>query len=492
MRRALLGGALALPLLAKAQAQAQAQIFGQMPAPGPARPLPLPHLQALHLSNGLRVVLAPRRGVPLVTAELLLQQAGSLLDPPGKAGLAQLSLLMLSKGALRAGRAVDASDISFAAESLGASLETSSDPLAGGLALTLATPQLEAGLALLADLLRRATVPADELERSREQLVDSFKLGLSDPALLAQLLGRRLFWGGSPAGQIATPATLARLRRDDVLGFQRRQLRPESSTLILAGDLDLAQARALAERYFGDWRAPGAPGPRLAGQQPQPLQARSVLLDLPGAGQSVVQVLAPYAGLHDLSGQRVGQLAHAVLGQGYSSRLSQEVRIKRGLSYGASSLVDSLPGAGMLSAFAQTKHGSAAEVARLMAGELLRMGREPVGAAELEARRASLIGGYARQLETTATLSALVAEHLQQGREPAALARLPEELAAVEAGQLREFAAAQWRAEALRTVIVTDLKAAGEGLRQLDPKAWVISFDQLDLGSPLLRRRKNS
>jgi zinc protease len=484
-RRALMSAALALP------AWAAAQRFDRPPAPGPARPLPEPALQELRLPNGFRLLLAPRRGLPLVSVELMLTQAGSLFDPPGKAGLAQLALSLLSKGAVREGETVDSADIAFAAESLGASLEISSGLQSGSLALTLATPRLDDGLALLADLLRRPTLPAAELARGREQLIDSYKLSLSDPALLAQLLGRRLFWGASPAGQIATPASLARLRRADMLDFQRQRLRPEHATLLVAGDLDLGQARALVEPYFADWRVPKSAGPAPASVplRPQPLAARTLFLDLPGAGQSAVQVLAPYPGAEDLTGQRIGALANAVLGQGYSARLSQEVRIKRGLSYGAASQVESLPGAGALSAFTQTQHGSAAEVARLMAVELLRMGREPVGEAELEARRASLIGGYARQLETTSGLVGLMGEQVLLGRPVAELLRLPDELAGVQAAQLREFAAALWREERLRTVVVSDLQAAGPALRALDPQAWVIRFDQLDLASGTLRKK---
>jgi zinc protease len=485
-RRALIGATLAaLP------AWAAAQRFDRPPPPGPARPLPAPQLEELRLPNGFRLVLAPRRSLPLVTAELMLTQAGSLLDPPGKSGLAQLGLSLLSKGAVREGETVDAADIAFAAESLGASLETSSGLQSGSLALTLATPRLDDGLALLADLVRRPTLPAAELARSREQLIDGYKLSLSDPALLAQLLGRRLFWGASAAGQIATPASLARLRRADILDFQRLRLRPEQATLLLAGDLDLGQARALVEPYFADWRVPRSadPAPASVPLRPQPMHARTLLLDLPGAGQSAVQLLAPCPGAEDLAGQRIGALANAVLGQGYSARLSQEVRIKRGLSYGAASQVESLPGAGALSAFTQTQHGSAAEAARLMAAELLRMGREPVGEAELAARRASLIGGYARQLETTLGLAGLMGEQVLLGRPLADLARLPEELAGVQAAQLREFAATHWREERLRTVVVTDLQAAGPALRGLDPQAWVIRFDQLDLASPTLRRK---
>lgn len=484
-RRLMLGAALGW---AGRAAPAQSG-FDQIPAPGPAEPLPEPLLDEFGLDNGLRVLLGRRPGFPLVTARLVLD-LGTLLDPPGKAGMAQLAAQMLGKGVQRSDAAgQDAAEIAFAIERLGATLDIVTAAQHSSLALTLASPRLDEGLALLADLARRPSLPEPELERGRAQLLDALKLNLADPAALAGLLGPRLFWGPGPYGQSASPASLARLRREEVLALLRQRLRPDATVLILSGEVEPAQARALAQRHFGGWRQNRmAPPPQPPSAPPPAAAPATLLVDLPGAGQSAVQLLAPFAARADLAAQRDGALANAVLGQGYSSRLSQEVRIRRALSYGASSSTECLPGGGVLSAQALTQHASAAEVAVLMREQILRLAREPVGAAELEARRASLLGEHGRQLETTAGLAALLAEQLARGRAPLALARLPAEWAAVGAAQLQAFAAAHWQAERLRCVVVADLAAAGEGLRRLDPQARVIRAAELDLDSPSLRR----
>lgn len=495
---ALLTLATTLPAVAPAPARAQ-QGFDAPPEPGPARPLQVPTFAQLKLPNGLDLVVVERRNLPLVTA-LLLVQAGSLQDPPGKAGLAALSYTLLTKGAQRGAETVDAADISFAAESLGSSLEVSTGPQAGRLALTLPSNQLDDGLALLADVARTPTLPAPELLRSRAQMSDALKLNLSDPGLVAAQLARRLYWGAAPAGQLATPATLLRIKREDVLAFHRQQLRPERATLVLAGDIDLAQAKALAEKYFGDWRGARQALPAttattttaMATAAAQPLPPPALLVDLPGAGQSAVLVLAPFAAQDNTAAQRreqhAGALANTVLGGGYSARINQQVRINRGLSYGAASSTESLPAGGLLTASAQTKHQSAAEVATLLRAEILRLATQNVGPRELAARQAVMIGDFSRQLETTATLAALAADQLQRHRDLAEIAQLPTELLAIDAPQVRRFAAQYWPEPALRTVIVGDLNAAGPSLRQQFPDAWVIPADQLDLASPNLRR----
>ena len=89
-------------------------------------------------------------------------------------------------------------------------------------------------------------------------------------------------------------------------------------------------------------------------------------------------------------------MANAALGNGFVSRLNREIRIKRGLSYGAGSSLDPRRETGPFTASAQTKNESAAEVAGLMQAELKRIVSEPVKGDELKSRQAVLTGGYAR------------------------------------------------------------------------------------------------
>lgn len=480
-RSALLAG-LALPLALPLRLRAQG--FDRPPLPGPELPLPRPRLAEARLPNGLRLLVAERRGLPLVSARLLLD-LGSLNDPPAKAGLAQLHLQVLSRGAHREGEPQSADEIAFATESLGASLELDSGPRAGSLGLTVARQGLDAALELLADLLLHPLLAADELERCREELLDARQQQLADPAQLAALLARRLHWGHSPAGQLPTPATLGRIQRRDLLEQQRR-LRPETSCLVLAGDIDLDEALALARPQFGDWRAiSSVPPPPRPALQPLPLEARTVLVNWPGAAQAALALAAPHAGAGESEAQ--ARLALAVLGQGYSSRLNQELRIRRGMSYGVTCEAEVLGGAGLLLASTQTRPTQAAEAAVLMGAELLRLGQEPVGAAELQARRSALLGEYGRQLESSVGLAALLTHLALDGTPLAALQAWPDALLAVQAEALQAFANRHWRADAQRRVIVADLSAAGPSLRQLDPGAWMIPRQRLDPASPRLQ-----
>lgn len=476
---------LALGALAAWPAWAQ-QGFDRAPAPGPTRPLNWPALEHASLPNGMQLWVARKPGLPLVTAWLELG-AGSLYDPPGKAGLAELTLAVMAKGARRGEETMDSADLAHAAESLGDSLDIHTRPDAACLALTVPGSKLEDAVALMADVACRPTLPAQELERSRAQAMDVLTLAQGDAMLLAGELAQRLYWGDTPRGRLSTRSSLLRLRRDDLIACHRQLVRPDSSRLILAGDINLPEALELAEAFFGEWRAPKLAVPPLPPLAPQPM-APALLLDLPGAGQTAVVLSAPGPGRgRELA---ASQLAQAVLGQGYSSRLNQALRIQRGLSYGSRLQVEAWPGAGCWNLAAQTRHERAGEVAQLMRSELLRLAREPVPEAELQARRAAWLGELARSAETTAGLAQLVSEHLQQGREAHTLADGPAALRSVQPSEVQSLAQTHWRPEAMRCVVVGELSALGlDDWRRQWPGAWVLRASELDLGSATLRRR---
>ncbi len=465
------------------------------PLAQPPRALVLPVLHEQVLSNGLTLVVAPRPALPLVSISLLVR-AGPEADPPGRPGVASMTTTLWPKGALRAGRAVPAAELVRQAEALGGALESGSSWGASSLSMTVSSPQLAPALALVVDVLRHPLLAADELERARAQAIDAWRVTLGNPTEVAALVLRRAYWGDVPHGRVAPPAALQRLRRADLQAFQSRWVRPDRVSLVLAGDVTPAQALALAERLLGDWRNPVAAPPEAAAAAPQPIAAPLVLIDLPGSGQSAVAVAAPFIGrgADDPEQRYAGLVANAVLGGGYSARLNQEVRIKRGLSYGAASSTESFAIGGMVSARAQTHHPSANEVLQRLRAEIARLADAPPGAEELAARQATLVGGFVRRLETTAGLSALLVGQLAQRRPLAELAQYAPGLLAVTPEQVQAFARDHWQAAALRSVVVGDLAAAGADLgADLGPDLGAqaplrMTIDQLDLEQTSLRK----
>lgn len=475
------GVALGAAGLARAQATADPDPFARPPAPGAPLPPAWPAVAPFTLANGLQVVVAERRRVPLVTAAVVLR-AGRETDPAGQAGQAALAATLLTRGARRRGKAEGAVQIARDAESLGGTLDAQTAWRHASLATTVTPPRLDAALALLADCVARPLLATAEFERARAQAQDALRVDFANPADVALMAARRAFWGDTPPGRSPTAATLAALKAEALRAHHARFVRPDRAWLVLAGEIDADSARALAERHFGGWARPGAEAPALPAPRPQPVEAGGVLVEMPGSGQSGVVVAAPFvAGAAE--DRAVADLASAVLGGGYSSRLNQEVRIQRGLSYGVGAFGEPQAAAGAWFASAQTQHATAGTVLALMRGELKRLAQAAPAAAELEARRATVVGGLLRRLETTQGLATWVTGQLAAGRSPAALAAQVQTLMAVTPEQVRAFAERQWAVSALRYAVAGDLAAGGAALGEAAPGALRRTASQLDFGA---------
>jgi zinc protease len=176
-----------------------------------------------------------------------------------------------------------------------------------------------------------------------------------------------------------------------------------------------------------------------------------------------------------------GDVANAVLGMGYSSRLNQEIRIKRGLSYGARSDLDARRQAGSVRVNVQTKNPSAPEVVSLVHAQLDGLMRSPVPADELDARRASLIGGFSRSLETTQGLADEVAGLAVEGLPMAALTQRIAQLQAVTAEQVQAFAQRYFPPAQRRVAVAGVAQEFEAGLRQQGQPLVGVPQQVLDL-----------
>lgn len=453
------------------------------PAPGPAPQLNVPTPTTQVLPNGLEVISVRRAGLPLVTAQLVVRRGGEM-DPPGFAGLADLTANLLSKGA--AGKT--APQIAAAAEALGGTLNAFAGWDESAVGITVTTPKVPAALALLADVVRHPDFSADELKRARAQAVDDLRLQLSRPTALASLAASRGVFGEGAYGHSrnGTPDSIARITRANVQQLHGALYRPDNAILILTGDITPAQATQLAQASFGDWQKPATPlPPRPAGRRASKLPS-ILLIDQHGAGQAGV-VVAHAAPPRKDEDYYVGTVANAVLGGSYSARLNEEIRIKRGLSYGAGSRLQSLGDAGIWMASAQTKNPSAPQVVELMLGQFKLLGSTRVSADELAARKATLIGSYGRSLETTAGLAEQVADLAIYGVKLDEIGKYIAQVQAVTPKQIEKYAHKHLDGDASHVVVVGDAAQFAKTIRKEHPKAVLLQSTALDLDSPDLQ-----
>ncbi len=462
-----------------------AEPFDTPPPVADVRPLAVSAPAEETLANGLRVIVAQRRGVPLVSAQLLVL-SGSETDPQARAGLASLTAGLLVRGT----RNYSAPALARAAEALGGTLETSAGWNQAQLGITVTTPALPAALALLAEVAQHPSFAQSELDRYRAEVLDEMKVEYANPGTLAGLAVQRAVFGAGQYGQpvAGTPQSLPRLSRADAIKLHAANYRPSNAVLVLAGDVDMPLALRLAKQHFGAWRGAPSVARRAAAVAATPWPEDVIAINMPGAGQAGVALAVPTVA--GASPQRwAGLVCNAVLGGGYSSRLNQEIRIKRGLSYGADSRLDSRREAGVLRVAVQTKNSSAADVLGLINAELDALIATPVPEDELAARKATLIGDYSRSLETTQGLGAQVAALVVAGLPTLELTQRIDRLAQVGAADVQRFAAS-YLERAKRRVVVAGVASEFEAaLRVLPGHAVVVPLDTLDLESGQAAKR---
>jgi zinc protease len=452
------------------------------PLSAPVAPV-LPQPVERTLANGLKVIVAKSSDLPLVTADLTVN-AGGWADPDGMAGAVAMTADMLTEGTATR----SAQEVAREIEALGATLSSGASLEAASVTLNVMPDKLTAGLAVMADVARNPTFAAEELERRRQLAIDGLSVAYQDPGSLAGFAFAPVVFAGTSFGHVATgtPGSLAKLTPAHLRTLHQTFFRPDNAVLVLTGDITPDQGLALAEQAFGGWTKPAGAPPAAPHGQPSNA-ARAIAIDLPGAGQAAVNVVGPAIARRDPA-YYPGMVAATVLGGGFSARLNQEIRVKRGLSYGARARLSAGRNLGSFSASAQTKNESAAEVLDLIQAELTKLGQQPPGAGELAARKSVLIGGFGRQVATTGGLADILGGFALDGVPLSELSAYTTKVEAVSAGQVQDFTRRVLDPARAHVIVAGDAKAFTQALKTRRPNLEVIPAAEVDFDRPELRR----
>ena len=481
MKKLLVAAAMSLALH-----PAFAQVETTPPPPAAPRPVQIPKPVEKTLANGLRVIVVEKKGVPLVAARLLIRNGGEA-DPSNLPGLADTTASLLSKGTATR----SAEQIARGVEALGATLDTGASWDASSVDLDVLSSNLPAAMVFMADVVRHPTFKQEEIDRLRQQNLDGLAVAMKQPGRLASFVMAHVIFGDSPYGHNlgGTPESLARIRRDDIVAFHRDYYRPDNAILVIGGDITPATAFATVRELLGAWKAaPGSHPVPLARAKEFP-SPHVVVVDMPAAGQAAVVVGRPGLRRAD-STYHLSLVTNSILGGGYSSRLNEEIRIKRGLSYGSGSSFDLRRDVGPFTASAQTKNESAGEVAGLIVDEMNRLGTTAVADDELGPRKAALIGGFGQQLETNSGIVGHIGTLALYGLSLDEINRYISGVQAVRSSDIQKFAAAHLAGNDASIVIVGDAKKFLPVLQQRFKTIDVVPIDDLDVSAATLRKGK--
>jgi zinc protease len=347
--------------------------------------------------------------------------------------------------------------------------------------------QLPGALGIMADVAENPVFAPDELERARKQALDSLQVALGDPGQVAAFATAPVVYAGTPYAHAAdgTPQSLKRVTKLDLEAFHSAYWRPDNAILVLTGDIAPEAGFALAERAFGGWRKPAGPLALLSTEHPE-AKSRTVAIDLPGTGQAAVIVTKPAIARTDPRYYQ-GLVTNTVLGGGYSARLNEEIRVKRGLSYGADSRLSARRSFGALTAEAQTRNDAAPQVADLIRTTMASMASAPPMAEEIEARKFSLIGEYGRTIGTASGLARVLQSFAIYGIDPAEVKAYTAKVEAVTPAETQAFSKLMLDPANASVIVVGDAKQFAPALKAQAPDLALIPIAAFDPDTPSLR-----
>jgi zinc protease len=473
-----LARAIAVLLLWPALGAAQETFPARPPAPERLRPVRFPPFQEVALPNGMTLLLVENHEQPTLSVSLSFR-AGSIYDPAGKEGVAAFVSELLTKGTPTR----TAEQIAAAIEGVGGSIGAS----AGDDFLTVSTDGLsdhaDLAFALLGDVTRRPTFPDQELELARTRFLSSLDVELSQPGNVAARAFQKEIFGRNPYGRNTSAASYKAITRDDIVSFANRRLRPSGALLVVAGDITLARARALALQAFGTWRGAAPPTPGFPAA-PTKRGTDILLVNRPGSVQANIVIGNTTFQPTDTT-YYPARIAMQVLGGGSDSRLFIILREQKSWTYGSYAGLRRNRGLG----YWQATFEGRTEVTDSALTELLhqidRIRTEAIPDTELNAAKGFLVGSFPLTIETPRQIAQVVSTARLLGLGSDYVQRYRDRLARVSAQRARAAAQRVIHRDGLTLVVVGDAKLLYDKLKSIAPVRLVDvegkSLDPADL-----------
>ncbi|WAT19114.1 pitrilysin family protein [Aurantiacibacter sp. MUD11] len=451
-----------------------------LPTPAPVGELTFPEIEQATLSNGIPVVLARRASVPKVSLALQFD-AGLVVDPVGQNGVHGTMVDLLSEGTATR----SALDIAIEQESLGAQISIGAGTESTTASLTALSPNLRPSLDLLADMVRNPAFAEDAMERVRSQRMAAVAQELSSPAGLANRAFGPLVYGDNHpyahAGSSGDAAVIEALTVADMAAEHAEWIRPETARITAVGDVTMEELVAALEASFGDWQGNGTPVPAKSVDQPTPAPAtRIVVVDRPNSPSSylVLGRLTPLEGY--APGMEAIDLANEVLGNGFLSRLNNDLRETKGWTYGIRSSVPEYTGQRPLRIQTQVQADRTADSISVILGHLEAFpGSRPVDEVEYQRVTDGNIRNLPNRYETNGqVLGALVANQ-EMGRDLRYQVELPEIFGAISQDDLNAAARNYLQPGQITVVVVGDRSVVEPQLETLDIPVEYVDADSL-------------
>lgn len=436
-----------------------------LPPVGDLPDLRFPDVQRTTLRNGMRVVLAERTEIPVVSLSLQFD-AGFAADSGLNPGTASFTLAMMEEST----RSRSAREVELEADALGAEISTSSRLDTSTVSLSALRENLEPSIELFADVVRNPAFTADEVESLRIRRLALIEQEKSQPLSAALRTLPPLIYGpghpyGVPFTGSGTALSVNELTRGDLVEFHSSWIRPDNATLFVVGATSLDEITPMLEAGFGQWKSPRSALPRKEiGEVSLPGRARLIIIDKPGSSQSLILAahLAPPAGVEN---NIAILMMNDIIGGKSSARVYAKLCAEKQWSYGAYTLLWNARGQRPWIVYAPVQVERTAESISELISEFNRfLSSGPATPEELDQVSRSNVFSLPGQYETSAAVMDALQANASFGRPDDYLVSLKDKYQAVS---------------------VEDIKAAAAQVLHPDQITWVIVGDRLQIEDSL-------
>jgi zinc protease len=430
-----------------------------------AAPFRLPLRTRATLPNGLTVIVLPQHRLPLVDFRLLVR-AGSVNDPSGKEGLAELTTTLLTQGAGKRTARQIAEDIAF----VGGELNADADVEQIVATCEVLRKDFATGLELLHDVVVRPAFPEEEFRRKKDETLGEIASERDDPATVAANALGPFLLGTNPLAHpaIGYEKSISNVTRDDVVAFHRRFVTPNNALLAVVGDVDAREVIAALTKAFADWKRSPESHVEAYGPISPPVGRQILIVNKPEVTQT--QIRLAYTGVPRNSPDYFPiVVANTILGGGFTSRLVNELRVSQGLTYSVGSRFSMYRNAGIYTINTFTKNETIRKTIDAALDVTEKLIKEGPTDEELSKAKTYLTGQFPLGLQAPDELAAQLLAIEFYGLDPLYIDTYADKINAVTMSDVRRVLERYFPTENMRILVVSNPDVAKPALTGLGP-----------------------
>jgi zinc protease len=431
----------------------------EVPPYGPQNPLEAPDVKTVKLHNGLTVWLVSKPGFPKVAISISVE-GGLAADPSDRPGLSELLAKALTQGTATRSAKQIAEDI----EAVGGDLNAFSTRDTTSVATSVLSSKTEAALGILADVLENASFPDSEVTVAKKNESDALRQNEAQPGFQAGRALAKIMFPGNPYNVVSpTQDSLAQMMAAELRAEYARRFRPDHAMLVAVGDFETAKMTALIKAKLGGWKSPATPA---VAATPKPSAAPPhaiYFIARPNSVQTTL-VFAAFGPLRGDADYEAAEVANAIYGGIFSSRLVVNIREDKGYTYSPFAFIQTLRSAGLVRTQADVRNAVTGASFNEINYEMNRMATTDPTDEELSKAKRFLLGIEAIQLQSRGAVARELANLWTNGLPPDEIGNYGKKIEKTSAGDVDAAAQKYYPASRMTVVAVGEEKVIRDSL----------------------------